>query len=123
VGLIEWAKSPWGQDVPIHIAFFLIWVSLIGGLVFFIVHAVWLRYFAGHDEYADVTPGDAAARYPVKVARHSLAARAFHWVMAASMFTLLFTAFLPKVGYKFDHLPHLPRDLRYGLLGHLAGCH
>ena len=102
MGLIEWAKSPWGQDVPIHVAFFLIWVSLIAGLVFFIVHAVWLRYFAGSDEYADETPSDAAARYPAKVARHSLAARAFHWVMAASMFTLLFTAFLPKVGYKFD---------------------
>jgi len=92
VGLIEWAKSPWGQDVPIHIAFFLIWVSLIAGLVFFIVHAVWLRYFAGSDEYADVTPEDAAARYPAKVARHSLAARAFHWVMAASMFTLPLTS-------------------------------
>jgi hypothetical protein len=26
----------------------------------------------------------------------------FHWVMAAAMFTLLFTAFLPKVGVQFD---------------------
>jgi cytochrome b subunit of formate dehydrogenase len=26
----------------------------------------------------------------------------FHWIMAASMFTLLFTAFLPKVGVRFD---------------------
>jgi cytochrome b subunit of formate dehydrogenase len=102
VGLIEWARSPWGQDIPIHIAFFLIWVSAIGGLVFFIAHAIWLRYFAGADVYADATPHDVVARYPAKIARHSLAARAFHWVMAASMFTLLFTAFLPRVGYKFD---------------------
>ena len=29
-------------------------------------------------------------------------ARAFHWVMALSMFALLITAFLPKVGVKFD---------------------
>ena len=28
-------------------------------------------------------------------------ARAFHWVMAASMFVLLFTAFLPVVGVRF----------------------
>ena len=35
------------------------------------------------------------------VKRHSLAARMFHWVMAASMFTLLFTAFLPIAGFKF----------------------
>ncbi|MFZ1136071.1 MAG: cytochrome b/b6 domain-containing protein, partial [Candidatus Korobacteraceae bacterium] len=29
-------------------------------------------------------------------------ARAFHWIMATAMFTLLFTAFLPKVGVQFD---------------------
>ena len=34
--------------------------------------------------------------------RHSLAARAFHWIMAASMLTLLFTSFAPILGYRFD---------------------
>src|SRR4029078_6035547 len=38
---------------------------------------------------------------PEHIERHSFMARAFHWVMAASMFTLLFTAFLPIVGVKF----------------------
>ena len=38
---------------------------------------------------------------PDRIARHSLAARLFHWVMAASMFTLLFTAFLPIAGIRF----------------------
>jgi cytochrome b subunit of formate dehydrogenase len=38
---------------------------------------------------------------PSRIKRHSGAARAFHWVMAASMFTLLFTAFLPIAGVKF----------------------
>ena len=38
---------------------------------------------------------------PERVPRHSLAARLFHWIMAAAMFTLLFTAFLPKVGIQF----------------------
>jgi cytochrome b subunit of formate dehydrogenase len=33
--------------------------------------------------------------------RGGLAARLFHWVMAAAMFVLLFTAFLPVVGVKF----------------------
>ena len=27
MGVIEWATSPWGQNVPIHIAWFLIWVA------------------------------------------------------------------------------------------------
>jgi cytochrome b subunit of formate dehydrogenase len=102
VGILEWGKSPWGQDVPIHISSFLLWVSVIGGLVFLIVHAVWLRYFANPDEYADSTPATVSARLPEKIARHSLAARLFHWIMAAAMFALLFTAFLPKVGVRFD---------------------
>ena len=38
---------------------------------------------------------------PTRIVRHSLAARMFHWVMAASMFTLLFTAFLPIAGVQF----------------------
>ena len=38
---------------------------------------------------------------PAKIERHSFMARMFHWVMAASMFTLLFTAFLPIVGVRF----------------------
>jgi cytochrome b subunit of formate dehydrogenase len=101
VGLVEWATNPWGQNVPIHVAFFLIWVSAIGGLVFLIAHAIWLKFFAGAEEYADPTPPAVAARIPDQVPRHSLAARLFHWVMAAAMFALLITAFLPKVGIQF----------------------
>jgi cytochrome b subunit of formate dehydrogenase len=100
--ITEWATSPWGQSVPIHIAWFLIWVAAIAGLLFLIVHAIYIRYFAKAEEFAgDVSPALAAA-LPLRVRRHSLAARMFHWIMAASMFTLLFTAFLPKVGVRFD---------------------
>ncbi len=84
VGLIQWATSPWGQDVPIHIAFYLIWVSAIArsgvpdrstpfGSV--------LRKKPGAFRY---TPAPLSRRaFPEKVARHSLAARLFHWIMAA----------------------------------------
>jgi cytochrome b subunit of formate dehydrogenase len=103
MGLIaEMAKSPWGQDVPIHVAFYLLYVAAIAGFVFFIVHAVWLRYYAKPEEFSGSTPPSVAARLPEKIQRHSLAARLFHWIMAASMLTLLFTAFLPKVGVQFD---------------------
>ena len=99
---LEWAKSPWGQNVPIHIAWFLIWVAVIAGFLFFIVHATYLRYFAKGKEFASGDSSLIAARIPAHVPRHSLTARLFHWIMAASMFTLLFTAFLPKVGIRFD---------------------
>lgn len=100
MGVIDFANSPWGQSVPIHISFYLLWVSAIGGLLFLIGHAIWLR-FAGPDEYADSTPPNVAKNIPEKVPRHSLAARLFHWLMAMAMLTLLFTAFLPKVGVRF----------------------
>ncbi len=100
MGLVEWAKSPWGQDVPIHIAWFLLWVSAIGGLVFLVVHAIYVRYWAT-PEHAGAVPPDLARKLPERIQRHSLAARLFHWIMALAMFVLLFTAFLPKVGVQF----------------------
>jgi len=102
MGFLEWATSPWGQRVPIHIAWFLIWVAVIAGLLFFIVHATYLRYFAKAREFATSNSPLLVACIPKHVPRHSLTARVFHWVMAAAMFTLLFTAFLPKVGIQFN---------------------
>jgi cytochrome b subunit of formate dehydrogenase len=99
---LEWATSPWGQNVPIHIAWFLIWVAAIAGLFFLMVHATYIRYFAKAREFANIDSPAIAGRIPERVPRHSLTARLFHWIMAASMLTLLFTAFLPKVGVQFD---------------------
>jgi hypothetical protein len=101
LGLVEWARSPWGQDIPIHISWFLIWVSAIGGLAFLIGHAIWVRYFSPQPAHAPAVAPEIAAAIPEKIPRHSLAARLFHWIMAAAMLVLLFTAFLPKVGVEF----------------------
>jgi cytochrome b subunit of formate dehydrogenase len=105
VGLVEMARSPWGQDVPIHIAWFLIYVCAIGGFAFLIVHAIYVRYFAKEEEFAGTVSPNVAAAIPQRVNRHSLAARLFHWIMAAAMLTLLVTAFLPKVGVQFNWVP------------------
>ena len=104
MGIIEFAKSPWGQDVPIHIFFYLIYVAVIAGLAFFIGHVIWLRYFAKKEEFADSTPPSEVAKLPAEIKRHSLPARLFHWVQAGAMLTLLFSAFLPKVGVRFEWL-------------------
>jgi cytochrome b subunit of formate dehydrogenase len=77
----------------------LIWVAAIAGLVFMVVHAIWIRYFAKPEEFASTAPRYAI---PKEVKRHSLTARLFHWIMAAAMLVLLFSAFLPKVGVRFD---------------------
>jgi cytochrome b subunit of formate dehydrogenase len=102
VDILEWATSPFGQSIPIHIAWSLIWVALIAGLLFLIVHAIYIRYFAKEKEFAGQASPELVARLPERIPRHSLTARLFHWIMAASMFTLLFTAFLPKVGVRFN---------------------
>jgi cytochrome b subunit of formate dehydrogenase len=101
MGFLEWAKDPWGANVPIHIAWFLIWVAVISGLLFFIVHAAYVRYFAKPRRFADDASPQNIAQVPERVPRHSLVARLFHWIMAAAMLTLLFTAFLPKLGVQF----------------------
>jgi hypothetical protein len=61
-------------------------------LLFLIVHAIYVPVL-GH---AGAAPPGLARRLPERIQRHSLAAR-LHWIMAAAMFVLLFTAFLPMV--------------------------
>jgi formate dehydrogenase gamma subunit len=100
---ITWAIDPWGKCVPIHAAWDLIWAAVIAGIAFMIVHALYVAIVAGPKVFKKNTlPAASQAAIPERVPRHSLAARLFHWIMALSMFTLLFTAFLPKVGVKFD---------------------
>jgi cytochrome b subunit of formate dehydrogenase len=102
VGILEWATSPFGQSIPIHIAWSLTWVALIAGLLFLINHAIYIRYFAKEKEFAGEASPQLVGQLPDRIPRHSLAARLFHWIMAASMFVLLFTAFLPKAGIEFN---------------------
>jgi len=100
--LLQWAADPAGKVVPIHIAWFLIWVAAIGGLSFLVFHAIYVRYFAKPRLFAEGASPEEARSLPASIPRHSLVARLYHWIMAASMLTLLITAFLPKVGPQFD---------------------
>jgi cytochrome b subunit of formate dehydrogenase len=101
--MIQWATSPWGQNVPIHISWTLLWVSAIAGLSFLIVHALYVSIWSKKAAHAASTgiSAAAAAQIPERVPRHNLSARLFHAIMALSMLALLFTAFLPKVGVEF----------------------
>ena len=101
--LLNWARSPWGEDILIHISWSLFWAALVGGLLFLLAHGGYMlfsqhrRRNQGEVDQLEAQRGDLPARIP----RHSFVARTFHWVMAFSMLTLLFTAFLPIVGVKF----------------------
>lgn len=102
MGLIQWATSPWGSTVPIHIVWGLIWVAVISGFFFVIVHGLYIAIVAPQKKFSSHASAAEAVGVPERVPRHSLTARMFHWIMAISMFALLITAFLPKVGVQFD---------------------
>lgn len=100
---LSWGRNPWGQDVLTHVSWDLLWASLFAGLAFLVAHASYM-ILSAHRKSSDAEIDALEAKHrdlPEKIQRHSLLARAFHWVMAASMFALLFTAFLPIVGVKF----------------------
>lgn len=101
--LLTWGHSPWGEPILTHVSWSLFWASLFAGTAFLLAHASYKLLSAHRTRHAAETNALEAERpgLPPKIRRHSLAARLFHWIMAAAMFTLLFTAFLPIVGVKF----------------------
>lgn len=101
--LLTWGRSPWGEWVLTHVSWNLFWASLYAGILFFLAHASYMLFSAHRKRPSAETDRLEAARkdLPEKIERHNLTARLFHWVMAASMFVLLFTAFLPIAGVRF----------------------
>jgi cytochrome b subunit of formate dehydrogenase len=101
--LVKWGLNPWGQDILTHVSWTLFWASLFAGLMFLVAHGGYMLLSAHRKRPETETDRleTTHATLPARIERHSLLARLFHWVMAASMFVLLFTAFLPVVGVQF----------------------
>ena len=91
------APNPWGQEVMLGIAWWLMWAAVIAGLAFLIGHAIWVKRIPA----AETAPPADAPNVPNKVERHSKGARYFHWAMSITMFVLLITAFFPVIGIQF----------------------
>ena len=92
---VKWGLNPWGQNILTHVSWTLFWASLFAGVMFLVAHGSYMFLSAHRRRPADETDRLEAmhANLPERIERHSLMARAFHWVMAAAMFVLLFTAF------------------------------
>jgi len=96
--ILRTAQNPWGQTVLLGIGWDLVWIAVVASVVLVLGHlAFMLTRSRTSGGSADAAVVDASARVP----RHSLAARAFHWTMAAAMLVLLVTAFVPVLGLKF----------------------
>src|SRR5215831_19265600 len=100
---VKWGLNPWGQNILTHVSWTLFWAALVAGLMFLVAHGSYMLLSAHRKRPETETDRLEAsfANLPQRIERHSLMARLFHWVMAAAMFTLLFTAFLPVAGIKF----------------------
>jgi formate dehydrogenase subunit gamma len=100
---VKWGVNPWGQNILTHVSWTLFWASLFAGVMFLLAHGSYMLLSAHRRRpEAETDRLEAAhANLPKRIERHSLVARLFHWVMAAAMFVLLFTAFLPVVGVQF----------------------
>jgi len=93
------AANPWGQSVLLGIAWDLMWVAIIAGLAFVVVHAIYVGFVAKPAAAAEVPA--APPDIPERLERHSVSARLSHWLMALAMFALLVTAFFPVLGIQF----------------------
>lgn len=100
---VTWGRNPWGQSVLTHTSWDLLWASLIAGLMFLVAHGSYMLFSSHRQRTGEETAALEATHthLPERIERHTFMARAFHWVMAAAMFVLLFTAFLPIVGVRF----------------------
>lgn len=104
--ILRWERNPWGQQVLAGLGWDMLYVAAAAGLVFVVADALyrWRRptRINGEEDLARLMAAEAARGVPERVVRHPLASRIFHWAMAATMFALLVTAFLPILGVQFS---------------------
>ena len=104
MNFFTYGTDPWGRTVFTHVAWDPLWVFAYIALTFLVAHAGYILLSAHRGRSEAETDALEASRpdLPDRVARHSFMARLFHWVMAGSIFVLLFTAFFPIIGMRFD---------------------
>jgi len=94
--ILRSGQNPWGQDVLIGIGWDLVWVAVVASALFVVGHMAFMMTRPKPEAAPD---GDVPENE--RIPRHSTAARAFHWTMAAAMLVLLVTAFVPVLGLQF----------------------
>jgi len=104
--LLRWEQSPWGQRQVLGLSWDLLYVFAAAGAAFVVGHALWRAARDGRGRHGHSAPRSGVGEGRLgegsgRVLRHSLGARLFHWTMAASILVLVFTAFLPVLGWKF----------------------
>ena len=93
--IATYKNDVWGREVLLGASWDLLWVVLVLAFVFIAVHAI---VMAARKRAASPSSDGK------KVSRHAPIDRAFHWVMAISVFVLMITGILPIIGIEFAWL-------------------
>jgi formate dehydrogenase subunit gamma len=104
VDFVRRAANPWGEEVLLGLAWDVLWLVVVLGAVFVVVHAILAGRKGperGGTEIRAAAEGAPGPSVPPRVERHGRSARISHWILAASVLVLLVTAFVPILGLGF----------------------
>ena len=90
--IATYRNDVWGQEVLGGVSWDLLWLAIVVPLIAIALHAVY---------EATQKRGDIPSSEGARVSRHDAFDRAFHWVMAVSVFVLLVTGVFPIIGLEF----------------------
>ena len=93
--IATYKNDVWGQEVLRGVSWDLLWLVLVAAFIAIALHAVYEAM-----QKRDEQPSSDGER----VVRHDALDRAYHWIMAGSVFVLLVTGIFPIVGLEFAWL-------------------
>ena len=97
--LFRYATSVYGQNILIGANWDLFPWFVGAGVAVIVLNLLWLVAMRPN-RHAGLAPVASGA----PVVRHKLPDRVYHWLLAAAVLTLMFTAFAPILGWKFEWL-------------------
>ena len=93
--IATYKNDVWGQEVLRGVSWDLLWLVIVAAFIVIALHAVY---------EAMQKRGDKPSSEGERVSRHDAIDRAYHWVMAVSVFVLLITGIFPIIGLNFAWL-------------------
>lgn len=95
MNLVEFKEDVWGREVLLGISWDLLWVVLALTATAIVIHLLIMAF---------LDKPERPSASGTQLTRHAGVDRGFHWIMAVSVFVLLFTGVLPIVGVDFNWL-------------------
>lgn len=93
--IASYKNDVWGQEVIRGVSWDLLWLVIVAAFIVIALHAI---------ISATRKRGEKPSSGGERVSRHDAIDRAYHWVMAASVFVLLVTGIFPIIGLEFGWL-------------------